>query len=453
MKRQAEQDLIAWKDRCDRKPLVVSGARQVGKTSLIEAFGRRCFSSMITVNLAQARELHPLFDDRQPQQVLVGLEQHFRQPLTPGATLLFMDGVQECPQALASLDAFATQMPDLHVIASGIFHGLAMRKAGLPMPVRCETFHLHPLTFAAFLAALGENDLVDRLGNMHIGDQLPPDLHERLSDWLLIYYGVGGMPSVVAAYREQRSLAEARQAQMAIVATIKRDFSRYISPEKGRDLRRILNMIPVAVGLGQTYESTVKRAGIAEHPEIRELLEQSGFIIPVRHCSAIGLPPDTPAKDKRFKPLIVDIGLCGALSDLNLPSQFVGQELLAIGPAFIRRDLWYWYHKARNCKEEVEYLWPYEGIHIPVESQGGTPRLPSHAHRYLAEDGYSVAVRCNLDQPSVQRFTVDSDRAGAEARPFTLLCVPAYLIGQLGRLLGEMELEIFRDSRSEPVRR
>jgi uncharacterized protein len=183
-----------------------------------------------------------------------------------------------------------------------------------------------------------------------------------------------------------------------------------------------------------------------------ELLELAGFVSLVRHSSANGVPLGAEASNDRFKPLLLDIGLCGNLCGLSLPDdtklltvqegslaeQLVGQELRAVGPCFAEHSLFYWHREAKNANAEVDYLWTHDGIVIPVEVRAGTSGSLKSTHVFLAEKARRFAVRFNMDRPSIGDFSVDlGSKTDARSVSYTLLSLPIYLAGQLDRLIRE----------------
>ncbi len=453
MKRRLEIDLAAWKDGVDRKPLVVRGARQVGKTFLVEAFGRRCFDSVLTVNLEQKEALHRLFEGMEPQRIVQELGLYFNQSLVPGKTLLFLDEVQACPKAIACLRYFQEQLPGLHVIAAGSLLEFALREFKYSMPVgRVEYLHLYPLTFSEFLSALGEDRLATWLDNYHVGDSFIETADVKLRELLRLYYFIGGMPAAVEAYRERRDLVEVQRVLSSIVASLQADFAKYGTRAQHRNMRRVLRHIPLSIGRKVRYVNIDRETRAGDLRTALELLELAGFVSLVRHSSANGVPLGAEASEGHFKPLLLDIALCGNLCGFSLPDdselltvqegslaeQFVGQELRAIGPCFAERTLFYWHREAKNANAEVDYLWTHGGNVIPVEVRAGTSGSLKSIHVFLAEKARRFAVRFNMDRPSIGDFSVElGSKTKAQAVSFTLLSLPLYLAGQLDRLIPE----------------
>lgn len=453
MKRFTENELIAWKCRVGRKPLVVRGARQVGKTYLVEAFGKDCFESVLTVNLEQKDDLHPLFERMEAKRMVQELGLYFNQTIIPGKTLLFFDEIQACPKAITALRYFHEEMPDLHVIAAGSLLDFALREFKHSMPVgRIEYLYLNPLTFQEFLSALGEDTLVEHLGRYHVDDNLGEAVSAKLRELLRVYFFVGGMPAVVAAYAERRDLLEAQRILASIAMTLQDDFAKYGTRAQQRNMRQVLRYVPRNIGQKVRYVNINRDARAGELKTALELLELSRIVTLVRHSSANGVPLGAEISESHFKPLLLDIGLCNNLCGLSLPDaadllgaqegrlaeQFIGQELRALAPVFEERPLFYWHREAKNANAEVDYLCTHENNVIPVEVRAGTSGSLKSMQMFLAEKKRGFAVRFNMDRPSLGSFSSDiGDKTGVKKISFTLLSLPLFLAGQTDRLLRE----------------
>jgi len=453
MKRLAEKDLIDWKDRVGRKPLIVRGARQVGKTHLVEAFGKSCFPAVLTVNLEQKEDLHGLFNRMEAKRITQEMSLYFNQPVVPGQTLLFLDEIQACPKAIACLRYFHEEMPDLHVVAAGSLLDFSLREFTHSVPAgRIEYLHLNPLTFPEFLLASGEDALANHLERYHIGDDLGDAVRVKLRDLLRIYFFVGGMPSPVAAYTERHDLLEVQRILASISTTLQDDSAKYGTRVQQRNMRQVLRYIPRNIGRKVRYVNISRDARADELRTALELLELSRIVTLVRHSSANGIPLGAEASESHFKPLLLDIGLCNNLCGLSLPDaaelltvqegglaeQFVGQELRSLGPAFEEHPLFYWHREEKNANAEVDYLWAHEANVIPVEVRAGTSGSLKSLQVFLAEKERNFAVRLNMDRPSLGSFSAAvGGKGGVRNVSYTLLSVPLYLAGQLDRLLHE----------------
>lgn len=453
MKRLAEKELTAWKNRAGRKPLIVRGARQVGKSYLVETFGKNCFPNVLTVNLEQKEELHSLFDRMDAKRITQELSLYFNQPVIPGRTLLFLDEIQACPKAIACLRYFHEEMPDLHVIAAGTLLDFSLREFKHSVPVgRIEYLHLAPLAFQEFLMAVGEDSLADHLDRYHVGDEIGDAVSVKLRDLLRLYFFVGGMPSAVSTYAEQRDLLEVQRILASIATTLQDDFAKYGTRAQQRNMRQVLRYIPRNIGRKVRYVNINREARAEELRTALELLELSRIVTLVRHSSGNGIPLGAEVAESHFKPLLLDIGLCNNLCGLSLPDaaalltvlegglaeQFVGQELRCLGRTFKEHPLFYWHREEKNANAEVDYLWAYESNVIPLEVRAGASGSLKSLQVFLAEKKRDFAVRLNMDRASLGTFTVAmGGKGGARNVSYTLLSLPLYLAGQLDRLLQE----------------
>ncbi|MCB1069669.1 MAG: ATP-binding protein [Kiritimatiellae bacterium] len=453
MRRTAEKELVAWKDRAGRKPLIVRGARQVGKTYLVEAFGEEYFPALLTVNLEQKEDLHSMFNSMEAERVVQELSLYFNQPIKPGRTLLFLDEIQTCPKAIACLRYFHEEMPDLHVIAAGSLLDFALREFQHSMPVgRIEYLHLYPMSFLEFLMAMGEDAIAKHLNAYRIGEEIGDAVHRKLRDLLRTYYFVGGMPSAVAAYAERRDLLEVQRALASIGTTLQDDFAKYGTRAQQRNMRDVLRYVPRNIGRKLRYVNISREVRSAELRTALELLELSRVVTVVRHTSANGIPLGAEASESHFKPLLMDIGLCNNLCGLSLPDaselltvqegglaeQFVGQELRAAASSFQEHPLFYWHREQKNANAEVDYLRAYEDQIVPVEVRAGSSGSLKSLQVFLAEKNRGFAARLNMDKPSIGTFTASiGGKNGSIGLTYTLLSLPLYLAGQLDRLLRE----------------
>lgn len=243
MKRTKIQELIDWKGSDARKPLIIRGARQVGKTWLMKEFGRTAYRQFAYFNFEKARRLRPLFtDDFDIQRILTALQLESGLTIRPDDTLLIFDEIQEIPEAITALKYFCEDASEYHVLAAGSLLG-AVSHSGISFPVGKVSFmDLHPLTFSEFLDATGENALLEILGR---GDWKLINLYKsRFTERLRQYYFVGGMPEVVATFVEKNNFRDVRNIQQAILIAYEQDFSRHPPNELVPRIRMAWNSIP-----------------------------------------------------------------------------------------------------------------------------------------------------------------------------------------------------------------
>jgi len=450
MYRIALDYLDTWRQRRRRKPLVIRGARQVGKSHLVRMFAERHFTHLLELNFEYEPEDASLFADRPPAETLRLLQAKYDVPVTPGETLLFLDEIQQAPEILARLRYFYEKLPGLHVVAAGSLLDFALREHEFSMPVgRIEYLHMGPMTFEEFLLASNRPGLVEFLANYGLGDEIPPAMHSELMRLVKQYCVVGGMPEAVLAHTEDKELGACDQAKQRILATYRDDFSKY-APRADPDLIRTVFMaVPKMVGRKFVYSQA---APDARHPAVKRAFEQlclARVVAKAPHTSAVGLPLGTDASGRNFKVVFLDVGLlcraCGLgafeleqARDLALVNagavveQYVGQHLLLTREPYEDPELYCWMRQRKSSNAEIDYLLSVGATVVPVEVKAGKTGSLKSLHVFVNERAARFALRFNAAVPSeVEAMTSIS---GASALPFRLLSLPFYLIGQTRRL-------------------
>jgi len=448
MKRQAELFLSEWMTRAGRKPLVLRGARQVGKTFLIENWGRAQFNSVLKVDLERERDLHGLFSRTDPKQLLEELTLLKGQTVVPGGTLLFLDEIQACPPALAMLRYFFELTPDLHVIAAGSLLDFAMREFEHSMPVgRIEFLHLHPMSFEEFLEAVEGSALASHLGRISLAEPVSEAMQRKLLEALRRYFFVGGMPEAVRVYVEGQDLLEVQRVQTALVQTVQEDFAKYGPRRLHELLRKTYRHVAENVGRKLKLVNISREERSAEVRRAIELLTLTRVVHLVYHTSANGLPLGAERDERHFKPLFLDVGLVNRMCGLDLVAaeelitvnegalaeQFVGQELLCAAASFEDPQLFYWGREARNANAEVDFVISRHQDILPVEVKAGKTGTLRSLFQFLHDKKRNHAVRLHLRPPALESLKLPGD----ESRTVQLLSLPLYLAGQLDRLLAE----------------
>jgi predicted AAA+ superfamily ATPase len=444
-----EKLLTEWRDRPGRKPLVLRGARQVGKTYLVEHWGAENFESVVTVDLERERDLRPVFSQPDPKRVLTDLGLLKGRSITPGKTLLFLDEIQAYPPALASLRYFHELLPELRVIAAGSLIDFALREFQYSMPVgRIEFLYLHPLSFEEFLAATEGEGLANALKTWTLADPLSDPVAGRMMDAARRYFFTGGMPEAARAYTERRDLLEVQRVQTALVETMQADFAKYGPGRLHELMRKAYRHIAGNVGRKIKFVNISREDRAAGVRRAVELLALGGVARPVFHTSANGLPLGAEIDDKTFKALFLDVGLvnriCGLeLTDVDdlvtvnggaLAEQFVGQQLLCAAPAFAEPQLFYWTREARNSNAEVDFVISRNRDILPVEVKAGKTGTLRSALQFLLEKRRKLAVRFYTGAPALEEIKLPGD----DGETAQLLSLPLYAVGQLDRLLGTL---------------
>ena len=453
MKRFAIDILKEWQNRPDRKPLIVRGARQVGKSYLVRVFGQEHFDNIIEINLETEAWAEDLFAQKKPVDTIAFLEAQYNQRIVAGKTLLFLDEIQAGPKTLASLRYFHEQMPDLHIIAAGSLLDFVLHDHKFSMPVgRIEYLHLGPMSFEEFLLAIGNEIKLERLRDFSLNNEFNDALHKSLMEDFRKYIIIGGMPGSIQAYIDSNSYLDVQRVQEGILATYQDDFSKYAGRIDHTLLRKVFSRIPSQVGQKFKYVNIDPHERSSKLAPAIEQLELAKLITRIMYTHANGIPLGSETNSRNFKILFLDVGLlCRACrldmteileaKDLLLVNsgaiceQFIGQHLLYNVPSYQQPELYCWARQKTGTNSEVDYVIQVGTKIIPVEVKAGvTGRLKS-LHVFILEKQRDFALRFNADIPS----TVDTVTAVAsrESRPFRLLSLPLYMVGQTNRLIKE----------------
>lgn len=446
MRRRALEDLKLWKDRPGRKPLVVRGARQVGKTTLVRLFAEETFDDLVELNFERYPDLAKHFEPNDPLQTLKLLELRFDRAIVPGKSLLFLDEVQATPQVLASLRYFYEELPKLHIVAAGSLLDLALEAPSFPVPVgRIEYLHLGPMQFGEFLDAVGRSRLARHLETLTPQDTFPETLHDELLQWLRRFIVVGGMPEAVKAYARSGSYRDSEIVKHSILTTLQDDFGKYGPRVDALRLRRVFERLPALVGRKLKYVQVDPNERSKDLAAALHLLCLARVAHRVRRTAANGIPLGAEANDRDFKPLYLDVGLMTTATGLSafdiesandvlmvhrgaLSEQFVGQHLLASGPSWQEPQLYYWAREKRNSSAEIDFVISQGEQVVPVEVKAGTTGTLKSLHLFLAEKHRALGLRFSSAPPSLLGATMPV-ATGNEVQ-FQLLSMPLYLVEQ-----------------------
>lgn len=450
MHRDAIAYLKRWRDSPSRKPLVLRGARQVGKSFLARVFAEESFENLIEVNFELDPEARTLFASRDPKVSLPLVEARYGGPVRPGRTLLFLDEIQAAPEVFAGLRYFHEQLPELHVVAAGSLLDFALAEGGSGVPVgRIEYLNLGPMTFEEFLRAIDRESLVSFLSDYTVGTELPRSIHDELLRLLRLYLVIGGMPASVRAFIETGSHRDSEAERQSILSTFREDFAKYSKLVDRRRLDKLFPKIPQLAGKKFKYSHVDRDDRARDLGRGLDLLCMARVAYRVRHSSANGVPLGAEADDRHFKVLFLDVGLlsrsCGlTVLDLEraedvtminaggLAEQFVGQHLLHANEFFAEPELYCWMREKSQSSAEVDYLSAISGTVVPIEVKAGKTGTLKSLHVFLLEKGRNFGVRLNADLPSL--LHAETRVAGTPGHPFRLLSLPLYMIGQLPRL-------------------
>lgn len=398
MYREILIQLDKWRQDPRHKPLLVRGARQVGKTWSVMDFGKTKFQGRVhQFNFEKNPELNRIFDENlDVLRIIPELELAGKNRIVPGEDLLFFDEVQDCPKAIMALRYFYEQKPDLHIVAAGSLIEFALADISFPVG-RIQTLEMHPMNFREYLVATGNELLADKLSNRQ--EPCPETVVQMANRELRKYFIIGGMPEAVMTYLEKGSFLEAIEVQKDLISTFRQDFAKYAGHSDKRCLNQVLSGVAGRVGQQIKYsqlaydftQPTIKKAF--------ELMETARLYTRVPSASPSGQPLNKSASGKKFKAVFLDIGLLSAINGffsgevptsdkLNadfrgmMAEQFVGQELRCI----LGESLFYWSREARGSSAEVDFLIEINGEIIPIEVKSGASGRLASLH--LLMDGF-----------------------------------------------------------------
>lgn len=383
MKRMIDYYLSNWRQRGNRKPLILRGARQVGKTHAVGCLGLQ-FDTFVEVNFELDPAAKSIFDnDLSPARIVRDLSLFANQKIIPGKTLLFLDEAQEQPQALLALRYFYEKMPELHVIAAGSLLDFAIEKVGVPVG-RVEFLHMYPLSFMEFLAATGNQLIAQTILTQAPTNSLTQTIHDRLQRLLGVYFAIGGMPEVVQTWCNSEDLNAVLILQQNLVNGYISDIPKYARKSQIEHVDVVFKHIPHI--LGQRFKTSAipgeyrKR----ELSPALDLLEKAMIIKKIYHTSAQGFPLAAQSDLEKYKLILLDIAITQKLfnNDLRewilnhktayinkgpLVEAFVGQEIMAYQDPRGSSELFYWHREERSSSAEVDYVIAHNQDIIPVE--------------------------------------------------------------------------------------
>jgi len=440
MKRDIEKALWAWKDQSGRLPLLIRGARQVGKTYLVQKFGKEAFSKTVSVNFEFQPQLKRCFDTFDPHEILNKLTLLLNQNIEPAITLLFLDEIQECPAAITALRYFKEKLPALHVVGAGSLLEFALNAENFKMPVgRVQFLHLSPLSFGEFLNALGHDKLRNYLSTVEIKDAIDEEVHNHLLTLVRQYLSVGGMPAIVDEYAKSQNLGTCQSTQTGILQTFRSDFGKYSKRVKLEHIHRVFDGAPRLVGQRFKYVHVDPELKSRELKEALHLLISAGLLHPIYATPASGLPLGARINKNKFKIQFLDVGLaqnaCGLQAEIafqedllqinagSLAEQFVGQEFLAYEDPLRRRELFFWTRESPGSTAEVDFVISVDSKIYPVEVKFGKTGTLKSLRLFLNEKRIPLGLRISKHPLSFHE---------------NVLSIPLYMIEQAPRLLRSL---------------
>lgn len=451
MKRYRLDDLLQWFEQKDRKPLVIRGARQVGKTWLARALAQVKQKQLLEINFEYQPELTSLFESNNPKDILLALSAYFGLTLHPENHILFLDEIQAAPHLLAKLRWFAELMPEFPVLTAGSLLEFVLAEHQFSMPVgRINYLHVEPLSFEEFLLAHDKTELVDFLKAFQWNKPIPEALHHRYLTYFREYLLVGGLPAAVKNWRDERSLQQLSQIQHELLSTYRDDFAKYSGKLSTQRLEETMRAIPRQLGNKFVYTAVNPHIAIPDIKRALDLMTKAKLAYRVECTAANGIPLGAELNFKHFKMIFLDVGLVSNalglslthLSSINeltmvnqgaLAEQVVGQLLRTLQPSYAEPKVYYWQRTENNSQAEIDYVIQQGSSIVPIEVKAGTSGSLKSLHYFMSKKRLAAAVRINSDYPSIMPVVHQSTTS--ETASFTFCSLPFYLMGQLHRLL------------------
>ncbi|WP_069470662.1 ATP-binding protein [Candidatus Marithrix sp. Canyon 246] len=452
MKRSELSYLEQWKDKNTRKPLVIRGARQVGKSYLVRQFAQIYALDILEINFELNDDYIACFQSKDPKQIIVLLELKASQKIIPGKTLIFLDEIQTAPQVLASLRYFYEILPQLHIIAAGSLLDFILEEHSFSMPVgRIEYMHLGPLKFKDFLKAIGKEQLGEFIEQYDSSTPFFCVIHDELIKMFKLYLAIGGMPEAIQVYKDTGSLLEVDMIKQSILLSYRDDFSKYGRRFKHSIIQKVFKKLPFQIGQKLKYVNLDSNEKSSYLKNALHLLELAKIYYPVYHTAANGIPLRAQTNEKIQKPLFLDVGLltkaCGVnyaeieaadevtlINSGSMCEQFIGQHLLYAKPSYEEPELFYWCREKRQSSAEIDYILNYGSKIIPVEIKAGKTGTLKSLHVFIQEKQLDYGVRFNADIPSYCEIPISLPRASGK---FRLLSLPLYMVEELSRMVNK----------------
>lgn len=420
MERFAMEQLKKWYSRKNRKPLILKGARQVGKTWLMKEFGRTHFKYTAYVNFDNNKNMANVFEgDYDIARILMAINIETGVKIHPGETLIIFDEIQECPKAIASLKYFYEEAPEYAVIAAGSLLGVAIHK-GVSFPVgKVDTLELNPLSFREFLRAIGEEGLAELIDEVNI--PLIESFREKYIDWLKKYYFIGGMPEVVSSFVAERDFTEVRRIQRRIIEMYEADFSKHTSTNELPRIRMVWNSIPMQLAKENKkfFFGKIKEGARAKDFEIAiEWLLDCGLIKKVYNVSKPAMPLKAYTEFAAFKLYLLDVGLLAAMSELDaksildgnaifvefkgaLTEQYVLQQLIA------DTEFTPYYYSETKSEGEIDFLIQKGTDIVPIEVKAEENLKAKSLRVYCDKFKPQMAIRTSMSNYREQDWMVN----------------------------------------------
>lgn len=414
IERDIDKDLLEWSTATFRKPLLIRGARQVGKSTAVRHLAEK-FEFFIEINFDEQPQYTSLFKENiSIDEILEQLSLITNTNIIEGKTLLFLDEIQACLPAISALRYFYERKPNLHVIAAGSLLEFALSELPSFGVGRVRSMFVYPLSFTEFLGAMNENSLVYAIRQSAANKPLNEMVHNKIKIYLKKFLIIGGMPEVVETYVSNGNLLEVQRVLDDLIISIQDDFTKYKKRIPSERVKLVFDSIVQQVGMKFRYSDQHSSLTSVQIKQVIDLLEMAGLVHSVTHSSCNGVPLGAESNIKKRKYLVFDTGIFQRMLGLdvasvlmkddfevvnkgNIAELFVGLELLKLKSCFEKTALYYWHRESKNSQAEVDYVVQLQNKIIPIEVKAGTKGTMQSMFLFMDEKHSEIGVRLSLE--------------------------------------------------------
>ncbi len=414
LQRKIDDVLLSWQRTSPRKPLLIRGARQVGKSTAVRNLAKQ-FDHFIEINFEEQPEFQHLFANTSDIHDLVEqLALITQTEIVEGRTLVFLDEIQASIPAISKLRYFYEKKPNLHIIAAGSLLEFALSELPSFGVGRVRSVFMYPFSFSEFLGALNEKQLVRAVQQSNSELPLNPILHEKLKVYFKKFLIIGGMPQAVQTYAANGDLLEVQRILDDLIIALQADFVKYKRQIAPTNIRSVFESIVKQVGTKFKYSNDFTSLTNPMIKQVIDLLEMAGLVHRVMHSSSNGIPLGAEANPKKIKLLIFDTGIYQRILGLdvaslllkddvdvvnkgNIAELFVGLELLKSNDPYEKTALYYWHREAKNSQAEIDYVVQNQESIIPVEVKAGTKGAMQSMYLFIEEKKSRHGIRLSLE--------------------------------------------------------
>jgi len=449
-----DKHLLDWASSASHKPLLLRGARQVGKSTAIRHLGES-FDSYVEINMERHPEYKAVFSGNlDVGRIVPQLSVMCGQQITAGKTLLFIDEIQECPEAIMALRFFKEDMPELHVVAAGSLLEFALDELPTFGVGRIHSMYMYPMTFDEFLIANGKRLLKEMRDKASAKEPLPQPIHEKLVGLLRVYMIIGGMPEVVSRWVSTHDFLQCQEMQDDIILGYEDDFPKYRKKVNPTLLRLTMRSIAVQATKKFVYSAVGGNYKAAEVKSALDMLEKAGIAISITHTDANGLPLGSETNTAFRKMLLFDTGLTLRLLNMTLGNateitthiltastselvnkgamaeMLAGIEMMHYLSPNVRHEMFYWVRQAKNSQAEIDYVTNQNMTITPIEVKAGTQGGMKSLWLFMREKKIFSAIRCSLENFGEFDYI---DKEASDAVRHVRVC-PLYAMSMIDRI-------------------